>query len=85
MVLHQDGSFEYDSEPKYVLIFFFLTWKLIYRITHECSHGQNIVALAVVSDEFALGHVAVIHDVVVAIAIPSVANAFSKLEFFEII
>ena len=80
MILHQDGNFEYGLHTALIVFTYNKTRKPIYRITHECSHGQNIVALAEVSDKFALGHVAVVHNVVVAVAIPGVADAFAKLE-----
>jgi hypothetical protein len=48
-------------------------------IPHQRRHGDDNVTFAVVRDELAGAHVAVVDDVVVAVPVAGIPNAFAKL------
>jgi hypothetical protein len=48
-------------------------------VPHQRRHGDGNVTFAVISDELAGAHVAVVDDVVVAVPVAGIPNAFAKL------
>ena len=50
------------------------------RVSHQRRDGDDEVTLAVVGDELAVAHFAVVDDVVVPVAISGIPDAFAELE-----
>jgi hypothetical protein len=48
-------------------------------VPHQRRHGDDNVTFAVVRDELAGAHVAVVDDVVIAVPVAGIPNAFAKL------
>ncbi len=52
-------------------------------VPHQRRHGDDNVTFAVIRDELAGAHVAVVDDVVVAVPVAGIPNAFAKLSSNE--